>query len=145
MHYGRKESAGNKNTPHRLRQKLKTEDGINYRDLPEYGSWIAMRKRCYYKKDISYKNYGGKGITVCDRWNGLNGFSNFLEDMGRMPGYRWEVDRKEKTGNYCKDNCQWLSKVNNLRKMHKDKHARGDPMNEYLSMEKETIDEDLPF
>jgi len=51
-------------------------------DIPEYGVWKAMRARCYNPSHISYKNYGQKGIVVCDRWLGDRGFHNFYEDMG---------------------------------------------------------------
>lgn len=75
-----------------------------------YRSWQGMKTRCLNKNDPTYSNYGGRGISICDRW--LK-FENFFEDMGeRPPGY--ELDRIDNNGNYCKLNCRWVtSKINN--------------------------------
>jgi len=50
---------------------------------PEYRSWRGMRSRCYVASTASFHRYGGRGITVCDRWR--NSFENFLADMGKRP------------------------------------------------------------
>ncbi len=71
---------------------------------PSYRSWKAMNQRCYDLKNISYKNYGAKGITVCDRWK--DSFHNFLQDMGQR-GEGWSIDRINFFGNYSPDNCKW--------------------------------------
>jgi hypothetical protein len=55
---------------------------------------------------ILYQHYGGRGITVCDRWLGPNGFINFLMDMGPRPE-GMTLDQKNVMGNYCADNCRW--------------------------------------
>lgn len=68
-----------------------------------YRSWLAMRQRCLDPNNKSYKNYGQRGITICERWNQ---FSNFLEDMGERPdGYT--IERREVNGNYEPGNCYW--------------------------------------
>lgn len=77
--------------------------------MPEYKSWVKMRERCNRPKDISYKNYGAKGIIVCDRW--LNSFENFLSDMGLKPEPNYSIDRKDSTQNYNPDNCKWSSRI----------------------------------
>lgn len=59
-----------------------TIDGENTR---EYELWKGIIRRCYYEKDISYKNYGAKGVTVCDRWKC---FEYFLQDLPYIPGYQ---------------------------------------------------------
>lgn len=70
-----------------------------------YTSWAQMRSRCNNPKVPEYKNYGGRGIKVCDRWDD---FRNFLLDMGERPaGY--SIDRIDVNGDYCKINCRWIS------------------------------------
>jgi len=70
-----------------------------------YASWRSMRKRCYNPKNRQYKNYGGRGIIVCERWR--SSFVNFLTDMGERPeGY--ELDRKDPNGNYEPLNCRYI-------------------------------------
>lgn len=85
--------------------KLKTIHG-NY-NIPEFKTWTAMFKRCYNPKEISYKNYGGRGIKICKRWSGKNGFNNFYQDMGKKPSPKHTIDRLDNNKNYCKANCKW--------------------------------------
>jgi len=59
-----------------------------------YSSWKAMKKRCYCSNHVAYKNYGGRGISVCERW--LRSFVSFLADMGERPD-GMTLDRKETT------------------------------------------------
>jgi len=71
-----------------------------------YRSWQAMKERCYKPKSINYGRYGGKGITVCERWR--NSFVNFLADMGERPEGT-TMDRKNSKGNYEPGNCRWAT------------------------------------
>ena len=68
-----------------------------------YHTWIGMKTRCSNKNHIAYKNYGGRGIKVCERW--LK-FENFLEDMGERPK-GLTIDRENNDGNYEPGNCKW--------------------------------------
>lgn len=73
---------------------------------PEYRSWQSMKNRCYDKTRVSYKYYGGRGITVCDRW--INSFDSFLKDMGNRPNGT-SLDRINVNGNYEPSNCRWAT------------------------------------
>jgi len=72
-----------------------------------YRTWVHMRDRCFDVEDKSYKNYGGRGISVCQRWSK---FENFLEDMRPSPGKGFSLDRINNDGNYEPGNCRWATK-----------------------------------
>jgi hypothetical protein len=78
----------------------------------EYRSWVQMKQRCYNPNSYSYKNYGGRGIKVCDRW--FNSFSSFIEDMGSRPK-GLSLERKDNDGNYEPNNCKWATKNEQLK------------------------------
>lgn len=74
----------------------------------EYQAWGNMIQRCYNPKQTGYKDYGGRGITVCDRW--LYSFQKFLEDMGMAPSTGHSIDRIEYDEGYFKGNCRWATR-----------------------------------
>lgn len=80
-----------------------------------YTSWYAMLSRCRNPRHKHYRHYGGKGITACKRWQGENGFANFLADMGERPP-RMTIDRyPNKDGNYEPNNCRWATATQQRR------------------------------
>jgi hypothetical protein len=83
----------------------------------EHCSWLSMIQRCTYSEGISWQNYGGRGIRICQRWQGKHGFENFYTDMGPRPEGT-SLDRIDVDGNYAPGNCRWATaevQANNRR------------------------------
>lgn len=76
-----------------------------------YQIWACMTQRCTNPHTTNYHNYGGRGIEVCERWTE---FENFLIDMGEIPK-GCQIDRINNNGNYCKENCHWVTPKQNGR------------------------------
>lgn len=74
----------------------------------EYQAWLNMRKRCLDPSHIGYKNYGARGISICERW--LASYADFLADMGPKPQPRLTLERMENNGNYEPSNCKWATR-----------------------------------
>lgn len=74
----------------------------------EWAIWSKMIDRCTRKTSKSFIDYGGRGITVCEKWK--NGFENFLYDMGRRPGKSYSLERVDNDKGYYKENCKWATR-----------------------------------
>lgn len=92
--------------------KGKTIHGYARDSIPsrEYRTWQSMKQRCLNQRCREYKYYGGRGITICDRW--LH-FENFLADMAPRP-QGTDLDRVDNDGNYEPGNCRWASRTTQM-------------------------------
>lgn len=91
-----------------------TTRGVN--PSPEYSAWNNMNRRCHSPLNAAFKDYGGRGITVCSRWR--HSFLNFLSDMGPRPSQNHSIDRIDNDKGYGPGNCKWstLIEQNNNRR-----------------------------
>lgn len=96
----------------RVAQTNSTHGGTSVRSekwyREAYGVYKGMFSRCYDQRSTPYKNYGGRGIKVCDRWHD---FENFVLDMYPKPNPDLTLERVDVNGDYCPDNCVWADRV----------------------------------
>lgn len=91
-----------------LKSESKKTHGLS--ESPEYASYKNMLRRCTDPENPMFPRYGGRGIAVCDRWQGESGVLNFFEDMGSKPTKAHTLERKDNDASYSPDNCLWATK-----------------------------------
>ena len=76
-------------------------------NTPEYRAWASMKRRCNNPNVNNFHNYGGRGISVCERWSI---FENFYDDMGKKPSSNHTLDRNDNDKDYSLENCKWATR-----------------------------------
>lgn len=94
-------------------------EGYRVREHPLYMTWADMKSRCNNPNQTGYKNYGGRGITYCERWAH---FVNFVADMGPKPFADAQIDRVNNEEGYSPENCKWSSRHEQTRNRRKFKN-----------------------
>ena len=108
---------------------LKKENGI--KQLEKHGIttggkprtfiiWNGMKARCYNPKSVSYKNYGAKGIKICDEWMSFENFHRWAVNNGYADNS--QIDRIDNSQGYCPENCRWVTVTENMRNQSKTRN-----------------------
>lgn len=135
--------------------KLNTKHNLVNTKL--YGVWHSMLQRCYYKRHQGYKNYGGRGIKVCDEWK--NNFENFYkwaykngykEELQNYGKNKWTIDRIDVNKDYAPNNCRWITpleqgnnKRNNRFITYQNKTMTLNQWSRYLGINRVTLSDRL--
>lgn len=98
---------------------------------PEKRVYYYMRARCLCSTNKDYGRYGGRGIAICDRWlRRVEGFQNFLADMGARPSDLHMLDRIDNDGGYSPENCRWVLMKDQVRNREVTLKVNGVPLAE---------------
>lgn len=85
-----------------------------------YMVWKGMRCRCYTKTSSSFRNYGARGISICDEWNDYKKFKEWAETHGYQEGL--QIDRIDVNGNYEPSNCRWVGVITNANNKRNNRY-----------------------
>lgn len=105
-------------------------EGSNGKETPEYRAWCQLRNRCTNPNHRQFPAYGGRGITVCERWQD---YELFLADMGRRPSPHHSIDRRDNNRGYEPSNCRWATRLEQNRNTRSTRRVTVDGVTQSLS------------